>query len=463
MLYPALRTVAATALRWFYSRIDAEGLERIPAGAPALLAVNHPNALVDAMVVACVVPRRVLFTGRATLFTNPLLAAFLRAAGVVPLIRAKDVAAVQSASDARRNEDAFARLRHALSAGGAVLIFPEGITGDHPSLAPLRTGVARLALQARDAGVGGLMVVPIGLTFERKDTPRSRVYVQVGEPIDVSTWPRSSDDDARRLTDELERRLRAVTLNFETADAAANSRALASSFARLFRGADVTPEVWQPHAPLTEQVAITKRIEAARSRLASAPAPMRARADALLVRLTRFREELATRRLAIEDVEIDLDVPAGTVFVLREAAAVLVAGPIAVWGWLNHLLPFTLAGAIAVRRIESAADPAMRTIVGGIVLVLAFYAAQGAAVLAWLGPAVAAAYVISLPIAAELNFYMRARLTRVVRRARAYLRLRSEPALRARLSSELRALRIEALEMEAALSKPRAQSPQPKS
>src|SRR5262245_59225182 len=107
MLYALLRSVAATALRWFYSRIDAEGLDRIPPG-PALLAVNHPNALVDALVVATAIPGRVQFTARATLFTNPILAAFLRAAGVVPLIRAKDVAELQSASDAARNERSFA-------------------------------------------------------------------------------------------------------------------------------------------------------------------------------------------------------------------------------------------------------------------------------------------------------------------------------------------------------------------
>ena len=75
MLYPLLRALSAVALRWFYSRVDAEGVERIPERGPTILVVNHPNAMVDAMVTALISPRRILFTGRATLFANPLFGA----------------------------------------------------------------------------------------------------------------------------------------------------------------------------------------------------------------------------------------------------------------------------------------------------------------------------------------------------------------------------------------------------
>jgi hypothetical protein len=43
-----------------------------------------------------------------------------------------------------------------------------------------------MALQAyQQHGVRGVRIVPIGLLFERKESPRSRVLLQVGEPIDV--------------------------------------------------------------------------------------------------------------------------------------------------------------------------------------------------------------------------------------------------------------------------------------
>jgi len=439
VLYRLMRAIAGVALRWFYARVDVDGLERIPARSPVLLAVNHPNSLVDALVIGWIFPRRMALTAKAPLFDNPIVGAFLRAVGVVPLIRARDAGA--AGADARRNEQAFSALNSALARGRGVLIFPEGITGDHPSLAPLRTGAARLAFQARDSGVRDLSVLPIGLTFERKDAPRSRVFVQVGDPIDVAEWPTSDPNAVASLTARIDQGLRAVTLNFPTVEDAARASTLASTLARLFRGA---PPVSQPHAPLAEQIEITRRIEDVRSRLTSAPSAIQQRIDDFLSRLSRFNDALAEHRLAIEDVEIAIDVPSGARLVVRESPVALVAGPFAAWGWLNHVLPFNLARALAMRSFESAADPAMRTIVSGLGLVLSFYVMQGALVWWLFGGIAAAVYWISLPITADVNFYLRARLSRVIRRARTYFLFRRQPALQTQLRNELEWLKAEA-------------------
>src|SRR5690242_11071108 len=101
-MYALLRAIAGVALRWYYRDIQVEGVERIPRRRPLLLVVNHPNALIDALLVAWVVPRRVLITAKSTLFTNPLAAATLRWLGVVPLRRASDEAS-KSALDPSRN------------------------------------------------------------------------------------------------------------------------------------------------------------------------------------------------------------------------------------------------------------------------------------------------------------------------------------------------------------------------
>lgn len=450
MLYPLVRALSAVSLRWFYSSVESEGVERIPARGPTILVVNHPNAMVDAMVTALISPRRILFTGRATLFANPLFAAFLRSVGVVPLMRVKDIAHMGATRDATRNVASFDALTTALARGGCFMIFPEGVTGDWPQLAPLKTGAARIAFQARDAGIRGLTIIPVGLTFEQKDAPRTRVFAQVGEPIDIDSWPRG-EDDARLLTAEIDKRLRAVTLNFESSDAADRDRALAALIARLFRGAQAVPDVWD-RAPLGDEVAITRRIEDAQARLASAVPQQRVRADALLSRLGRFRAELRERRLAVEDLEISLGIGEGARFVVREVGVIALLGPIAIWGWLNHILPFNGARAIALHSVESGADPAMRTINFGLALVLALYIAQGATVAAFFGAVPALAYVISLPIAADVNFRFRPRLARATGRARTYLRFRSAPDLQQRLASELVALRAEALGVENTLS-----------
>lgn len=452
MLYRLLSAISAVALRWFYSRIDAEGIERIPKRGPTILAVNHPNAMVDALVVGIVCPRPIRFTANAQSFRNPVAGVFLRAAGVVPLMRVKDAVALGETADRTRNAAAFDALIAALREGGITMIFPEGVTGDWPQLAPLKTGAARIAFQARDAGVRGLKIVPVGLTFERKDVPRSRVFVQVGEPIDVDSWPRDeSGADAKALTAEIDSRLRAVTLNFESSDVAERDRALAAQIARIFRGAGAVPDVW--HRPsLADEVAITRRIDEAQAHLAHASPAIRERAAALLDRLATFRAELRERGMAAEDLEISLGVREGAWFALREVAVIALAGPVAIWGWLNHLIPFHVARAVALRSVESAADPAMRTINIGLALVLLVYAAQGAIVAALFGTLPAIAYVVSLPIAADVNFRFRPRLARAIRRARTYMRFKTEPRLQQRLAGELAGLRAEAIAVEQALT-----------
>jgi 1-acyl-sn-glycerol-3-phosphate acyltransferase len=451
MLYALLRSIAGIALRWFYRRIDVEGLDRLPRNAPILLVVNHPNALVDALLVGWAMPRRVVLTAKSTLFANPVLARFLAWVGVVPLVRSSDVRpSATDAIDPRRNTRSFDALRNVLRRGGAVVMFPEGISHDNPSLAPLRTGAARIALEARDeGGVHGLEIVPVGLTFERKQTPRTRVLVQVGEPIILDRWAISGDSAVAALTEEIDARLRAVTQNYDTPDDASRAAALSTLFAALFR--DEPPSVGSSHS-LRVDVSIARRIEEARRALMlSADDRLRARSDALLRSLAAFEDRLALHRVALEDVSVSAEPRYAAPFVLRESWVLGIAGPMALWGTLNHWLPFHGARLIARRSIESASDPAMRTIVAGAGLVLAFYLAQGALV-AWLAGWLAGiVYVASLPLAADVNFVLRERLRRAVRRARTYLLFRRRPRLHAQLQSDLQRLRHEALEIEGLL------------
>ena len=216
MIYAALRWVAGVALHWFYGDIRVVGREKIPRDVPVLIAVNHPNALVDSLVIGWLMPRRVVMTAKATLLNNPFIAALFRVLGVVPLRRASDELHAKDSRKANpgRNSSAFREMLHVLAANGAVLIFPEGTSHSNKELVPLKSGLARIALQARDiAHIGAVHIVPIGLLFENKATPGTIVGVRVGDPIEMDSWAPASDPAA--LTAELTKRLRAVTENAE--------------------------------------------------------------------------------------------------------------------------------------------------------------------------------------------------------------------------------------------------------
>lgn len=212
MIYRLLRWFTGIALHWFYSNIEVSGRERIPSTGPLLIAASHHNALVDALIAGWIVPRRLTLTAKATLMDNAFLAWLCSAVGVVPLRRASDELARNPSAqvNATRNAASFKSILDVLEKNGVVLIFPEGISHSAPVLAPLKTGVSRIALTAaRERGLEDLQIVPLGLSFEDKGTPGTSVLAEAGEPVLMKDVKDLSVDD---LTSLIASRLAAVSL-----------------------------------------------------------------------------------------------------------------------------------------------------------------------------------------------------------------------------------------------------------
>jgi glycerol-3-phosphate O-acyltransferase/dihydroxyacetone phosphate acyltransferase len=371
---------------------------------------------------------------------------------VVPLRRASDerrrlASATESESitsttareqlDRARNVEAFRAILERLEHGGAVLIFPEGKSHDEPALAPLRTGPARIALQAqREGRVRSLAILPIGLIFEQKETPRSRVLIDVGELLDVAQWMKTVGDAAGvdTLTEEIDRRLRDVTLNYATADEAVQTRGLARVFASLLED----PLSLGTDRPLDSEVELERRLAQARRLLESehTDSALRTRAEHFLNRLAAFEHTLCAERIAVDEVAIPVGRRHGAWFALREGALLAIVGPIALWGRVNHWLPFRLARALGARDMTSRDQPAMRTILAGLVLVLLFYGLATTIVAQVAGGLAATIYLVSLPVGADTDLRFAERARRARQRMRAYLKFRRTPALRNRLSVE---------------------------
>ena len=83
------------------------------------------------------------------------------------------------------NDEMFASCYGALDDAGNILIFPEGVTRNEPSIATVKTGAARIAIGARAHGVAGIQIVPLGIHYEDKAALRSRVFINVGVPLDL--------------------------------------------------------------------------------------------------------------------------------------------------------------------------------------------------------------------------------------------------------------------------------------
>ena len=454
MLYQLLRGTAATALRWYYADVAVQGSERVPRDGPLLILANHPNALIDPLLVGTAVPRRVLITAKATLFEHPALALLFEAVGVVPLRRAKDESrdGVQPPAAPERNAAAFQRVTAALRSRKVVLIFPEGISHDDPSLAPLKSGAARMAIQAHSEGITGIRLLPVGLVFEAKEQPDSRVLVRIGDALDLDGWLSGrAADDAHALTEELSRRLRAVTLNFASAERAARAVQLARVLSAL---AGSPAPVDQPRS-LEAEAALALRIDAAIAALPSAPSHVIEAADALVARLDGLERELRERGISLDDVRVSTRVPDAVTFVVREGPLAALAGVTLVLGWVTHWIPLRAARALALRSLRRDASrdqPAMRTILFGLCAVVLWYVVQGVVVARIAGVPIALLWLTLIFTAAHARRLGGGRLTRALQRARSFLAFRADQALQPRLVATVDALLSDALALEQALA-----------
>jgi glycerol-3-phosphate O-acyltransferase / dihydroxyacetone phosphate acyltransferase len=173
-----VRTLGRLIAKAWFRSIETEGTERISVDRPVLICANHANGFVDPVLIVAASPRPVRFLAKSTLWKFKPLGPVLNLAGVLPVYRRQDGATAG-------NVNTFAACDAELAADGAIGLFPEGTINDTLKLLPLRTGAARIALGARAAGAEALRIVPVGLLYEDKAAPRTRVLVRVGEPIDL--------------------------------------------------------------------------------------------------------------------------------------------------------------------------------------------------------------------------------------------------------------------------------------
>ena len=202
-----IRRLIDTVVRLFYRRIEVEGRERVPAG-PVIFILNHPNALMDPLVLITQAGRPVSFLAKEPLFRMPVLGRMVKAMDAIPVYRRMDQA------DTANNTRTFAAARELLQRGGSLALFPEGTSHSDPRLKPFRTGAARIAL---GAGVAGLQIVPAGLFYTDKTTFRSGALLCFGPPIALDVVASGADGEpppepVRELTSRLEHALGTLTL-----------------------------------------------------------------------------------------------------------------------------------------------------------------------------------------------------------------------------------------------------------
>ncbi|MEW6432028.1 MAG: 1-acyl-sn-glycerol-3-phosphate acyltransferase [Myxococcota bacterium] len=213
MLYRLVRGIVAFALNLFY-RVEVVRHVSDLSG-PVMFVGNHPNSLIDPALVFVITDRQVTFLAREPLFRAPVLGWLLKGLGALPVYRKQDHPGLMA-----KNDGTLDAAASALAEGKAITIFPEGKSHSAPQLSDIKTGCARIALRVARKGTA-LRIIPIGLTYAQKHRFRSRVHIEVGEPILVPALPQDVSGEAEvdwvlGLTARVGDALRNLTINLET-------------------------------------------------------------------------------------------------------------------------------------------------------------------------------------------------------------------------------------------------------
>jgi glycerol-3-phosphate O-acyltransferase/dihydroxyacetone phosphate acyltransferase len=443
MGYRLVRAVAALLLWLFYRRVELSHAERIPRRGPIVIAANHHNALVDAMLIVTAVPRRIIPLAKAPLFHHPLIGPFLKLVGAVRVHRRVDGA------DPRENAAMFTAAVGALRDGGALLIFPEGTSQPRPTLMPLRTGAARILLSAVADGVAAALV-PVGLVFDEPGTFRAATaLVSVGLPVAandaVEHYAAAPEAAVRALTERLADAIRAQIVEAEDH----HTLELLGTLERAWR--HERGELGRVDAA----VSLAWRRDVMRTARALAErAP--GRVAAFRRHLERYAERLRESGLSDGQLGQRYTVRVVTRYTLSNALNLAVMLPLALAGMLAHAVPYVLTDLVARRLVDTAEEEATDKMAAGLVLYPLCWIVEGWLTWRWGGARLLTVFALLLLPSGLVALAWRERLDRVRRQARAFGRFLVDRGAGQGLLAERRALVEEAEALGALSGRPQA-------
>ena len=392
--YAAVRAVARFWLWFFWKRVDVRHPERVPAAGPVLLCINHPNNLVDSLLVGAVTARKVHYLATAALFRNPIAARFLRACGAVPVYRKQDDPAGTS-----RNADTFSACFSMLEAGRVIGIYPEGTTHAEERVQRIKTGAARIALayEARRHQTAGapLAVVPVGLTFEARKAFRGRVRVSFGEALPVAGYAQAYARDpvaaVEDLTLGIQRAMEAQILDVSRVDRAGLVRAIGQLY-----GGDLERAIAEEHGLGPSQVDTFRLAQS----IADAIAHFEAREPERVERIARQVDDYQAMLAAyhVRDPAVRTRQESRSIGERLKLSWDASAGlPLFAYGAAVNFLPYYLPRLVARRVADKETTYATTRLLASIVAFPLFWGLETAAVWGLAGPAWATAFAASLP------------------------------------------------------------------
>ena len=181
--YNILKPIIDWNLKHSYRKLEVKGLENVPADGAVIVAPNHCNTLMDALVILRAFDNETVFGARADMFNNAFVAKLMYFIRILPMVRQRD--GLRNVLKNYETQDIIVdTLKHKVR----FCIFPEGRHRPAHSLQVLGKGIFRAALAA-NANFGEQMpvyILPAGIEYGDYFRYRSTSLVTFGKPINVT-------------------------------------------------------------------------------------------------------------------------------------------------------------------------------------------------------------------------------------------------------------------------------------
>ena len=217
MIYSLIHKVSVLAIKLFFNQISIQNKQIVPNTSPIIFVANHPNFFMDPLIIGSYCPRQLYFFAKSTLFNSPLKKRILTRLNLVPVYRKID-----DKENMGGNVNSFNKGYRILENNGAFLIFPEGISVGKRVLEKIKTGAARIGLEAelKNDFALNIVIIPIGLSYSDQVRFRSNIMIRFGSPIELSKfekeYKRNEVETVKKVTLIIEKSLNNLTNYYQT-------------------------------------------------------------------------------------------------------------------------------------------------------------------------------------------------------------------------------------------------------
>jgi 1-acyl-sn-glycerol-3-phosphate acyltransferase len=248
LLYHFLKPIVKLAMRFFCRKVIVNKPALLKSEGPLLLACNHPNSFLDAVILDVLFEQPVWSLARGDVFKKKWAARMLYRLKILPVYRTSE--GVENLSE---NYKTFADCIDLFKQRALVQIFSEGKCINEWHLRKLKKGTARLAIKAWEEGIP-LRVLPVGINYSSYYRFGKNMFINIGEVIKKDSIDFTEAEGLRyqSFNRELQAQLEQLVYEIPKTDKAAQQQKLGirPSFTQrvlLFIPAMIG---WILHAPL---------------------------------------------------------------------------------------------------------------------------------------------------------------------------------------------------------------------